>query len=1070
MSLPFTGNADHPPSSRTFSSAHSKVSSRASLGTSPVFKKARGYERKPSSFVPIEHVHLRLRCDTTDDIPKLLDSPSLLILPDARRNLGLAGTLGTSCAQDPEFLPQGFPMDVDTEPSLLPGTDSFATTNDWEREEEEDFLCAERPQLLRNARSTRSMKSRPSDGQLNRNLKFGGKPSPAPSAEKNEEPLTLSDIIPPLAVAKSLSATSLAADDSAVLKSIFAKAVEIPSPPSRVRLDSDTSLKRIRRSAGRTSNAPGHYRHSSELSFAGFDSFAEVRRGFEFHDNRPNFYPPPGATSRSDHNKRDSMFSIASVSSYGQVINHGSTDPFDYGVLPLPSLRECPSSDEFSFTMSSLDDTFSFMQKQPRRRRVDSDTSSFYFRTSMHSQLHPYNRIAAHPRHSSAVSVSSLGPPISLYNCNSYGHNRSSYGYRRRNDSSTSTSSVSQPYVHGGRASWARHRPDFSVDSMLSDFSEIHLGRPGLGDKMLDSALDRGMPLTAISASPPESPARSIGSEQFRSGQYVNRMSYDSIMDMDHEHQPVPNMEDSLFEKTCHRTSVSSSDSAFFAVDSSHAPPQFKRLSSYSIASIHSLQKEDDTMISMLGGGHVRRRSVGSMIEASPCRQVEKRKHMASDTPQPNFLRKVDDYESPKSRVLETKPSIASTAYSVKFGDERMIRAKHGLLERQSLENTVLIAEGEEDLSASFRIPVFTRPSCAGHSRSNTCTSMSSGAETPPLSMDGYSTFSEGSQSSIDLSHARASSTSIYETIEEELTTLLAPTSSLQSLPSSATKNVQLPDSTTKTIGRAPVFIPDPAETASMDSVSLWDDERGIMALRKYYALRDEAEDTVTESQRLWLDTPFSVFAVQSFDPPSHPSGMQALLEHSMQNYGPLPSELRPRRMRSRVNSRPSPYPRTFKTSFTSSPATEQVRVAIVAAVAENAPNDNMRSQGQPKALQQISVNPNIMSPAIENTKAGELMKDAAMSPGKLERVFGLPPRPRMGSVARRAALGWVKRSTGRNGSENKENASIGNISLAAVPGNMSQGLGMTPSETLRLNRPRPRGRPTPASVRPIRI
>jgi hypothetical protein len=243
---------------------------------------------------------------------------------------------------------------------------------------------------------------------------------------------------------------------------------------------------------------------------------------------------------------------------------------------------------------------------------------------------------------------------------------------------------------------------------------------------MLDSALDHGMPLTAISASPPDSPAGSPQSEQFRSGQYVNRMSYDSIMGLEHEPQLTSNMEDSLFEKTGHRTSVSSSDSAFFAVDSSHAPPQFKRLSSYSIASVHSPQKEDDTMISvscrdctcqllvyiflsqMLGGGHVRRRSVGSMIEASPCRQVEKRKHMASDAsdaPQPSARRKVDDYESPKSRVLESKPSIASTAYSEKFGDERMIRAKHGLLERQSLENTVLIAEGE-DLSKSCELVV----------------------------------------------------------------------------------------------------------------------------------------------------------------------------------------------------------------------------------------------------------------------------------------------------------------------------------------------------------------------------
>ncbi|KAG1766235.1 hypothetical protein EV702DRAFT_1257170 [Suillus placidus] len=37
-----------------------------------------------------------------------------------------------------------------------------------------------------------------------------------------------------------------------------------------------------------------------------------------------------------------------------------------------------------------------------------------------------------------------------------------------------------------------------------------------------------------------------------------------------------------------------------------------------------------------------------------------------------------------------------------------------------------------------------------------------------------------------------------------------------------------------------------------------------------------------------WLDTPLSVFAVRLFDPPRHPSGIQALLEHSMQNYGPL--------------------------------------------------------------------------------------------------------------------------------------------------------------------------------------
>jgi serine/arginine repetitive matrix protein 2 len=60
-----------------------------------------------------------------------------------------------------------------------------------------------------------------------------------------------------------------------------------------------------------------------------------------------------------------------------------------------------------------------------------------------------------------------------------------------------------------------------------------------------------------------------------------------------------------------------------------------------------------------------------------------------------------------------------------------------------------------------------------------------------------------------------------------------------------------------------PIFIVDP-ETASINSllpVSLiWDNEWGIMALRKYYALRDNAQDMVTESKRQWLDTLFSVF------------------------------------------------------------------------------------------------------------------------------------------------------------------------------------------------------------------
>jgi hypothetical protein len=50
---------------------------------------------------------------------------------------------------------------------------------------------------------------------------------------------------------------------------------------------------------------------------------------------------------------------------------------------------------------------------------------------------------------------------------------------------------------------------------------------------------------------------------------------------------------------------------------------------------------------------------------------------------------------SPAKSIVISKPSIASVT-STKFGGERMIQARKGLLERQSLEDSCLIADGEE--------------------------------------------------------------------------------------------------------------------------------------------------------------------------------------------------------------------------------------------------------------------------------------------------------------------------------------------------------------------------------------
>jgi serine/arginine repetitive matrix protein 2 len=140
-------------------------------------------------------------------------------------------------------------------------------------------------------------------------------------------------------------------------------------------------------------------------------------------------------------------------------------------------------------------------------------------------------------------------------------------------------------------------------------------------------------------------------------------------------------------------------------------------------------------------------------------------------------------------------------------------------------------------------------PSRTNRPRSSTCTSVSSGADTPPLSIsDDYSSISEGSQSNIDLSQVNymlsnvtrplsndtldsvrprtrghgqpqgmsqscASQTSIYETIEEELTTSVSPTSSPQSIPCPTRKTIQLPNSPTQTNACAPVYIVNPEST-----------------------------------------------------------------------------------------------------------------------------------------------------------------------------------------------------------------------------------------------------------------
>jgi hypothetical protein len=97
----------------------------------------------------------------------------------------------------------------------------------------------------------------------------------------------------------------------------------------------------------------------------------------------------------------------------------------------------------------------------------------------------------------------------------------------------------------------------------------------------------------------------------------------------------------------------------------------------------------------MLGGGHVRRRSIGSLIAGSPCVRVEKRKHAAFQEVDGRF----DDLESPRKTRLVEKPSAPSSSV---FSPGPKIAVQHNLMERQNHGESCFVGNGE-DTSTSCR-------------------------------------------------------------------------------------------------------------------------------------------------------------------------------------------------------------------------------------------------------------------------------------------------------------------------------------------------------------------------------
>lgn len=132
-----------------------------------------------------------------------------------------------------ELLPRGFSVNVNLEPSLLYGSDSFAMiTSDNLRAAQHHM-----PQVLPNETEGTS---RPSDRGLNCDFKFGRKQSPN---RKESSLLILSGIILPLEIVRSLSMALFAGGESLLMKLILAHAIKVKSPSEDPWLDSNSSSK-----------------------------------------------------------------------------------------------------------------------------------------------------------------------------------------------------------------------------------------------------------------------------------------------------------------------------------------------------------------------------------------------------------------------------------------------------------------------------------------------------------------------------------------------------------------------------------------------------------------------------------------------------------------------------------------------------------------------------------------------------------------------------------------------------------------------------------------------------------
>ena len=259
------------------------------------------------------------------------------------------------------------------------------------------------------------------------------------------------------------------------------------------------------------------------------------------------------------------------------------------------------------------------------------------------------------------------------------------------------------------------------------------------------------------------------------------------------------------------------------------------------------------------------------------------------------------------------------------------------------------------------------------------------------------------------------SRSSVYETIQEEASVLSSSPSPKHPTPQSVAKQAASP------LLNNSVYVVD-GDSESIYTRPL--QRAGVSGLTPPSPFGQCSVSTL----RFGSGMHYSLFVI-AFQPPKVPAVMQAMLEHSQKNYGPLPSELRPHRVRSRTSSRASPYPlRNQRSAFSpEKPRSSPIQVFT------DGPNKAFAAPApEQPVLREVQHDANVYqsspAPALDEIKPFSPFHIQLDTSKQGKGAFGPPSRPRVTSSTRHAALGWSKRSTGKSTQDCKENLSASSI------------------------------------------